>query len=427
MSRSSIHSIIIKRLFFSWLLTSVLLGGLATHISSLRNEERLLSLATGEAEKLSQRLNGSIRPNSNSIDTEFVDKFRQIVASNLVMGELFSASGHRIIEAVGDNTDPALLNELRSHAALQLREQLDYKRRKIGGQPMVVFMLPMKDKTGQIVTYFKGAFAIDKATILTLKNDLVLTVAIVLAAVLANSLILYPVILSLNRDTISFSRRVLKGNAELMAVLGSAIAKRDSDTSNHNYRVTLYAVALAQAAKLSSDLIRALIAGAFLHDVGKIGISDSILLKPARLTPKEFEIMKTHVSIGGDILKNSSWLAIAQDVVVFHHEKYDGSGYIQGLKGSEIPVTARIFAIVDVFDALTSERPYKMALPLTRALEIIKQDAGSHFDPQLVSMFTGIAKDLFDNVTASSATAMESRLQNLLDQYFTAKNIRFPL
>jgi len=418
--RSSIHNVIVKRLFFSWLLISIILGGLATQIGSMRNEERLLALALGEVEKLSRMVNDSISLGNGDIDNIFAEKFRQVVASQLVMGELYSTNGVKILESAAGSADRGMLTELRSNSTLRFLGHVDYQRRKIAGQPVLLFMLPMKDSKARIVAYFKGAFAVDQATVKTLKNDLVLTVGIVLVVVLTNTLMFYPVILSLNRDTIAFSRKVIKGNTELMAVLGSAIAKRDSDTSSHNYRVTLYAVALAEAAGLSHESIRALIAGAFLHDVGKIGISDSILLKPARLTPEEFDIMKSHVSLGGDILKNSSWLAIARDVVEYHHEKYDGTGYNLRLKNTQIPVTARVFAIVDVFDALTSERPYKKALSLPQALEIIKDDSGSHFDPQLAALFTGLDGEQFEAVTGATEAEMESNLQVLLEKYFSA-------
>lgn len=416
----SIHRVIIRRLFVSWLLASVILGGFATQIASMHNDERILKIAIGEGEKLADMLDISSIHNGVQSDGRLAATFQQLVASNLAMGELYNAKGRKLLEASGRTATGEMLHELRTASNVHFRAEVDYQRRMVAGQPMLLFMLPVKDRTGTIIAYFKGAFAVDPATVKALKNDLVMTVGIVLAAVLANTVILYPVILLLNRETIAFSRRVIKGNTELMAVLGSAVAKRDSDTNSHNYRVTLYAVALAEATGVPAGSMRELIAGAFLHDVGKIGISDSILLKPGRLTPKEFDVMKSHVSLGVDILRNASWLAIARDVVEYHHEKFDGSGYSQGLKGTRIPLTARIFAIVDVFDALTSQRPYKEAMPLQQALEIIRKDSGTHFDPQLAGIFTDIAGQQFAYVTGATEEQMESRLQLLLEKYFSA-------
>jgi len=158
----------------------------------------------------------------------------------------------------------------------------------------------------------------------------------------------------------------------------------------------------------------------FLHDVGKIGIRDPILLKPGKLTPEEFEVMKTHVSLGVDILSKSSWLSGARDVVEFHHEKYDGTGYPQGLKAEAIPLNARIFAIVDVFDALTSKRPYKESWTMPEAIAMLERDSGSHFDPQLVKSFVMLAPDLYQKISGIEAHRLEVMLQHSIARYFLA-------
>jgi HD-GYP domain-containing protein (c-di-GMP phosphodiesterase class II) len=246
------------------------------------------------------------------------------------------------------------------------------------------------------------------------------TLAIALCTVLLTTLVLYPVIISLHRNVMKFTRDLLQGNIELMEVLGGAIAKRDSDTNIHNYRVSIYAVRLAEAAQIDADTIRELIAGAFLHDVGKIGISDNILLKPAKLSEAEFEVMKTHVTLGVDILAKSNWLKSARDVVEFHHEKFNGGGYVRGLSGEAIPISARVFAIVDVFDALTSKRPYKNAMPFEESMAILRRDSGSHFDPRLVAVFESIAAALHLEISAAADAAVEQKLQALIAEYFFA-------
>lgn len=299
-------------------------------------------------------------------------------------------------------------------------DQPHYQRFTLGDDMVLQVVVPLRDKAQSIAGYFEGVFLIDRETLERLRGELALSLLTVLAAVLLTTLTLYPVIVGLNREVVRFSRDLLKGNIELMEVLGSAIAKRDSDTNVHNYRVSIYAVRLAEAAGLPATQIRELITGAFLHDVGKIGISDAILLKPGRLDESEFAIMKQHVAIGVDILKKSDWLQQARDVVEFHHEKYDGSGYLRGLKGDAIPVTARIFAIVDVFDALTSRRPYKEPVPLDETMAIIRRSAGSHFDPQLTSLFESIAAPLFANVSAASDAELDAMLHAIIARYFLA-------
>jgi HD-GYP domain-containing protein (c-di-GMP phosphodiesterase class II) len=204
----------------------------------------------------------------------------------------------------------------------------------------------------------------------------------------------------------------------MLKVLGSAVAKRDSDTNLHNYRVTIYAVRLAEAIGIKERDMQALIKGSFLHDVGKIAISDNILLKPGKLTNEEFASMKTHVRHGIDIIGHYAWLRDAADVVLHHHEKFDGTGYGDGLKNTSIPLNARIFAIADVFDALTSERPYKKAFSLAAAMDIIHAGNGSHFDPDLLAAFDSIAGQLHAEVSRSNGETLETALDEIVDRYF---------
>jgi len=146
----------------------------------------------------------------------------------------------------------------------------------------------------------------------------------------------------------------------------------------------------------SSDEADIIEMAAPMHDIGKIGIRDSILLKPGKLTTEEFEIMKTHTNIGYEILKNSpsKYLKMGAVIALGHHEKFDGTGYPQGKRGDEIPIEARIVAIADVYDALTSERPYKNAWPIQAAMEFMDKHCGKHYDPECLNAF----KDQFDNV-----------------------------
>ncbi len=135
--------------------------------------------------------------------------------------------------------------------------------------------------------------------------------------------------------------------------------------------------------------------GATLHDIGKIGIPDGILLKPGKLTEDEWETMRQHPRYGYEMILPISFLEPALDIIICHHEKWDGSGYPEGLKGEEIPLAARIFSVVDVWDALTFDRPYRKAVPKGKVLEMIQEDSGSHFDPQVVDTFiTYIRKEL---------------------------------
>jgi putative two-component system response regulator len=165
--------------------------------------------------------------------------------------------------------------------------------------------------------------------------------------------------------------------------------QRNPETSAHLSRMSNYCQIIARGAGLSPGDQELLLTASPLHDVGKVAIPDSILLKPAKLTPREFAVIKRHPMVGYEILKDSTspLLQLAAKVALTHHEKYDGSGYPQRLSGDQIPIVGRISALSDVFDALTSVRPYKKAWPLNDAVDEIKRNRGTHFDPQLVDVF----------------------------------------
>jgi putative two-component system response regulator len=164
---------------------------------------------------------------------------------------------------------------------------------------------------------------------------------------------------------------------------------KDEDTGDHIKRMSRYCALIAEKLGLPAKEVQNILYAAPMHDVGKIGIPDSILLKPSKLTDEEFEIIKTHSTIGGKILTNSKseTLMVAEQIALSHHEKWNGKGYPQGLTGDNIPLVGRIVGLVDVFDALTSKRPYKDPFPVEVAIDIIKKDRGEHFDPAIVDVF----------------------------------------
>jgi len=186
----------------------------------------------------------------------------------------------------------------------------------------------------------------------------------------------------------------------------------------HNFRVTLYAVRIAEAMGLDPHTIRTLIKGAFLHDVGKVGTPDRILHKPGKLDDVEYTEMKLHVNHGLDVVQRSAWLAEAATVVGGHHEKYDGSGYPARLKGNDIPKLARIFAVADVFDALASRRPYKEPIEYQKVLDILMEGRGTHFDPQVLDVFAGIARPLYDSFANRDDVLPRQELARIVDRYF---------
>jgi putative nucleotidyltransferase with HDIG domain len=242
-----------------------------------------------------------------------------------------------------------------------------------------------------------------------------------LMVVLVTTIILYPIIISLNRELLRRSKELYQADLGMIEILGNAMAKRDSDTNTHNYRVTIYAIRLAEAiGGFTREAMQGLIKGAFLHDLGKIAISDTILLKPDLLTPEETRIMRTHVEHGIDIIRDYHWLADALDVVSYHHEQFDGKGF-KGVQGEEIPLNARIFAVCDVFDALTSKRPYKKPVSFDESFQMIQQLRGTHLDPALVETFNSIAEGLYAKVSKADEDSLKIMLKQHVDRYFGAQ------
>ncbi|MBS3954183.1 MAG: HD domain-containing protein [Methylomicrobium sp.] len=288
---------------------------------------------------------------------------------------------------------------------------------RIYTRPSFATLMLIEDDSGRLLGMIRGLYAVKPEVMTTFWSNIARSVGVSILIIILVSALHYPVIRRLLDGLSRLSINLLDANLETVQGLGSAIAKRDSDTDAHNFRVTLYAVRLAESAGLEPSAIRTLIKGAFLHDVGKIGIRDNVLLKEGRLDTDEFEIMKTHVQHGLDIVNKCQWLKDAGEVVGNHHEKFDGTGYLKGLKGEEIPLSARIFSIVDVFDALTSERPYKSAFSLDESVEILQKGKGSQFDPKLLELFGTLAPSLYDTYSHHEAQA-RSELKRIVQYYF---------
>jgi len=178
--------------------------------------------------------------------------------------------------------------------------------------------------------------------------------------------------------------------------LSRAAEYKDEDTGAHIHRMSNYATAVARKMGQSDRTVESILYAAPMHDAGKIGIPDRILLKPGKLNPDEWEIMKQHTTIGGMILEGSDagFIKLAEVIALTHHERWDGSGYPRGLKGPKIPLVGRITSIADVFDALTSKRPYKEPFSLEKSFDIIKTGRGKHFDPGVVDAFFSVKDEI---------------------------------
>jgi putative nucleotidyltransferase with HDIG domain len=196
------------------------------------------------------------------------------------------------------------------------------------------------------------------------------------------------------KGVLEFFHRSQRTNVDLVLAYDTtiegwsrALDLRDKETEGHTQRVTEMTQQLARHMGISEAELVHIRRGALLHDIGKMGIPDNILLKPGQLTPEEWEIMRRHPVYAHELLWPITYLRPALDIPYCHHEKWDGSGYPQGLKGDQIPLSARLFAVIDVWDALRSDRPYRPAWPEEKILDHIREGTGSHFDPRAVAAF----------------------------------------
>ncbi|MCR5400103.1 MAG: HD domain-containing protein [Treponema sp.] len=268
----------------------------------------------------------------------------------------------------------------------------------------------------QITSYkVTGVYQIDKEIISLIKiTNISLSILIIFFVITLFTYLMNKFEFQLEDKVSDQSAKIISLQNNTIISLSNLVENRDSDTGDHIIRTSSYIKVLAKKAmeeglfqnQLNEEFIALLEKAAPMHDIGKIVVPDSILKKPGKLTPEEFEIMKRHTTEGSRIVhdvlgsgEDKKYIQMAADVAHYHHEKWDGSGYPENLKGEQIPLSARFMAIADVFDALVSPRCYKEPIPIDDAFEIIREGIGSHFDPQLANIFLTL-KDPITEITA---------------------------
>ena len=428
----SLKTIVQKKLLLRLTAACILISIVLASIVFFLEFQRFGNLVNNRAGEIAARFNDEIRALLDDPVLTEKTALRNKLKMLSIIGNMNREIGQVIYAGIYDLDNNAIVIEKdlqctylnAVEAAMKPRDQQlpeispkVYKYRYINGIPHIQLTYSLTNSNNKQVAVIKGLFVISSKVRNEVTMRIVRSAFEAIGIVVLTTLILYPIIITLIGQLSRLADNLLASNIETLQVLGSAIAKRDSDTDIHNYRVTIYSVSLAEAVGLQHSLIRGLIKGAFLHDAGKIGISDEILLKPGKLTKKEFKMMEQHVIHGIDIMEGSDWLKDAIHVVGFHHEKFNGEGYPYGLKGETIPVTARIFTIADVFDALTSIRPYKEAMSFEEAMAVLEEGRGTQFDPTLLDTFTPIAKSLYENVTGCSDETLRERLEHITRKY----------
>ena len=208
---------------------------------------------------------------------------------------------------------------------------------------------------------------------------------------------------------LEYTKKQIKMGNETILSIARTVDAKDSNTSEHSFRVSQYSLTIAKRLGYSEEKCENLRQMALLHDIGKIGIPDAILNKPGKLTDEEYEIMKTHVIRGGEILKDFTMIDNVSVGALYHHEKYDGSGYCHGLKGEQIPLDARIIGIADAFDAMTANRVYRKQLDLDFVIAELKRCSGTQFDPKLVDILLALIDEGEIDVKRLYAESKEDR------------------
>ncbi|OMG53884.1 metal-dependent phosphohydrolase [Azonexus hydrophilus] len=407
------------------LLVAVVTSPVIWFISREIAEEEMVALAMEESRHILAHIESFARPDDERLIRQAGEAARTITGGLFDIAEIYDASGRKLAESTtpaGEAIERLLPKHGRPQYTEASYESLDLTEH---GWVLRIFvpLTPLPGATSAAPSgYFEGVRLVPEWQQAQLMQGAFLMALIAAGASLLCGLTIYPFVVQLSADNIRKANELLDSHLSMMEALGRAVARRDSDTGAHNYRVAWIAARIGESLDLPVRSMQALIIGSFLHDIGKIGIPDAILLKPGRLDDEEMTIMRTHVDQGEAIVTGIAWLEEAAEIVSGHHEKWDGSGYPRGLRGSDIPLGARIFAVADVFDALTSKRPYKAPMDFPQAIAIIQRDSGSHFDPDITRAFLAIAGELHATLSSCSEADCRRLLNDKLKEHFFPGN-----
>ena len=401
---------------------SVLLAAIASpaawYMARERAEEDTVALAMQESRRLLWQFDSVALAQAGA--QQQAQRAAEALTGGLFdIAEMYAPDGRKLAESM--TQDGAAIEDAMPKHGEPRYQQASYESMSLptGRWVLRVFVpLRAQTETGPISGYFEGVRLIPAWQEAQMVQGAAWVAMLVALASLLCGAVIYPVVVHLSAENERKAREVLDSHLAMMEALGRAIARRDSDTGAHNYRVAWIATRIGEVLGVAGSRMQALIVGSFLHDVGKIGIPDAILLKPGRLDDEEMAVMRTHVDQGETIVAGISWLEEAVAIVTGHHEKWDGTGYPRRLSGETIPLGARIFAVADVFDALTSRRPYKEPMSFEKATGIIRHDAGTHFDPAVVEAFMGIAHDIHETLTGRSEDSCRAMLEDKLRLHF---------
>ena len=415
----NLHIWLLARLILLGIILSLAIGGIVQHLGNSRLDTFVVTMAKSETSTYTKAIIAYLKsPSEMALATLNRTIKSELGRDNLIAVECYDAGSHKITEAVEEGAKEVEERLPKHGNEFADKNGIVCKKIMLADDTYMRVFVPLFNDSGVKIGYMEGIYHAPAPIIAQIKEQILISLMLVVLVIFATSLALYPLIIRLNRTLIENAHNLALTNIGMLKVLGSAIAKRDSDTNIHNYRVTLYSVRMGEKLALSGTAMQGLIKGAFLHDLGKIAIADAILHKQGKLSSEEFETMKTHVRHGEDIVSSYVWLKDALDVCRCHHEKFDGSGYPGGLTGGDIPLSARIFSVADVFDALTSKRPYKEAFTFIAATDILRESLGSHFDPDVAQLFLDHAAELYAEICSDDEELLHAKLETEIKKYF---------
>ncbi|MCG6930792.1 MAG: HD domain-containing protein [Desulfofustis sp.] len=410
--KREVHLRLLKRISAVCLLTCACIVGLALFLEYRRIEPALLDAAEKEARLFVPQLLAQDAGPPESADA--------LAYTSFIAVRLYGENGAVLLDKARPGGDE--ITRLFSSRGISLQPSGDrigtwiYRDKRLYLYSMIpVAGLQDDDIIGHVETIYRSSLQ----DITALLRRLGLSCLIGAGGVILCALLMYPALVLFHNRLIRNSSELNRANTFLLKHLGSALAKADVADPGHSHRVLIYGVRLAENQKLSRPQIRHFIHGAFLHDIGMLDLHSQTVLRRGPLTPEERSAMQEHPKKGAALIKPCRWLKQSRDIIRCHHENYDGSGYPAGLSHEQIPFSARIFAIVDAFDALTTKRPYRDPLDVDKAVERLESKSGTQFDPVLLAAFIEIAPKLREVVSNLEGKALERELSGVLKKYIS--------
>ena len=416
--KRDLHWLLIKRIGGVCVVSILLVVAAVCYLEFRRLEPTLLTAAEKEARLFVPLFLEQHVQNQNAGQISPPPPFTEALAHTSFIDVRLSAAGRIFFEQSRANGAEVRKNFSDQGINLALGDEADGTWTLADKRIYLYAVIPVTGlQDDEVIGHLQAIYRSSLADTRAIAARILLSCLIGAASVLLCGVIMYPGLILFHNRLIRNSSDLNRANNFLLKQLGTALAKSDIGFARHNHRLLLYGVRLAERQKLSRAKIRSFVQGVFLHDIGMLELDPKLLLKQGPLDEGEYALVQGHVKNGAALIKPYRWLRPGSEVLRCHHEKYDGSGYPNGLSHEKIPLEARIFAIVDAFDSLTSPRPYRALQELGRAIELLEQDSGSHFDPVLLASFIEIAPQLYSIVVKLEGKALERELNGVLKKY----------